>query len=165
MLYFSLLLNCWVHLKFGGETAWDCWKAKNKNFKRRFATFRSKARNDGWWTGIRHRAQIKLSSSYRVDRSSLRVSATRPLHTQFSIHAERWSILSRGWRNYLKQHYSRMIFSSWIKADIFFSSVGQRPKDQTHLLQRQGLPQAHPTQGHPIQGRKGTIIARRVEID
>jgi len=33
---------------------------------------------------------------------------------------------------------------------------GQRPQDQTHLLQGQGLPKAHTTQGHAIQGGKGT---------
>ena len=32
---------------------------------------------------------------------------------------------------------------------------GQHPKDSSHLLQGQGLQEAHPTQGHPIQGRKG----------
>ena len=33
--------------------------------------------------------------------------------------------------------------------------TGQRTKDQTHLLQGQGLQKAYPTQSHPIQGRKG----------
>jgi ribosomal protein L44E len=42
-----------------------------------------------------------------------------------------------------------------IEADLQFFT-GQRPKDQTHLLQGQGLQKAHTTQGHPIQGRKGT---------
>lgn len=38
---------------------------------------------------------------------------------------------------------------------------GQRSQDQTHLLQGQGLPKAHSTQGHPIQGGQGTRYRRR----
>jgi len=34
--------------------------------------------------------------------------------------------------------------------------TGQRPKNQTHLLQGQGVPKAHPAQGYTIQGRKGS---------
>ncbi|RDL37554.1 putative 60S ribosomal protein L44 [Venustampulla echinocandica] len=34
--------------------------------------------------------------------------------------------------------------------------TGQRTQDQTHLLQGQGVPKAHTTQGDAIQGRKGT---------
>jgi hypothetical protein len=40
------------------------------------------------------------------------------------------------------------------KLTRFFT--GQRPKNQTHLLQGQGLQKAHTAQGDPIQGRKGT---------
>lgn len=36
-------------------------------------------------------------------------------------------------------------------------SVGQRTQDQTHLLQGQGVPEAHPAQSHTIQGWKGTM--------
>merc|ERR1711964_537123 len=35
------------------------------------------------------------------------------------------------------------------------SQDGQRSQNQTHLLQGQGLPKAHPAQGDAIQGRKG----------
>ena len=34
--------------------------------------------------------------------------------------------------------------------------TGQRSQDSPHLLQGQDLQKAHPTQGHPIQGRKGS---------
>ena len=35
------------------------------------------------------------------------------------------------------------------------SSAGQRPEDQTHILQGQDLQKAHSTQGHSVQGWKG----------
>ena len=36
-------------------------------------------------------------------------------------------------------------------------SAGQRTQDQTHLLQGQGVQEAHPAQGHTIQGWKGAV--------
>jgi len=39
-------------------------------------------------------------------------------------------------------------------------SPGQRPKNQTHLLQGQRLQKAHTAQSHPIQGWKGTSNTR-----
>lgn len=35
--------------------------------------------------------------------------------------------------------------------------TGERTKDSPHLLQGQGLQEAHPAQGHPVQGWKGMI--------
>ena len=35
------------------------------------------------------------------------------------------------------------------------SVTGERTKDSPHLLQGQGLQEAHPAQGHPVQGWKG----------
>src|SRR5687767_13344210 len=32
---------------------------------------------------------------------------------------------------------------------------GQHPENPQHLLQGQGVPQAHPAQGHAVQGRQG----------
>lgn len=35
--------------------------------------------------------------------------------------------------------------------------LGERTKDSPHLLQGQGLQEAHPAQGHPVQGWKGML--------
>jgi hypothetical protein len=43
-------------------------------------------------------------------------------------------------------------------------SAGQRTQDQTHLLQGQGLQEAHPAQSHTIQGWQGTANALRTSI-
>jgi len=37
-----------------------------------------------------------------------------------------------------------------------YPRAGQRSQDSPHLLQGQGLQEAHSAQGHPIQGRQGT---------
>ncbi|PQE33005.1 60S ribosomal L44 protein [Rutstroemia sp. NJR-2017a WRK4] len=50
--------------------------------------------------------------------------------------------------------HTEMKLSAAIETDNFLR-IGQRPKDQTHILQRQGLPKAHSTQGHTIQSWKG----------
>jgi len=40
---------------------------------------------------------------------------------------------------------------------------GQRSQDSPHLLQGQGLQEAHPAQGHPVQGWQGTDTAPATE--
>ena len=44
------------------------------------------------------------------------------------------------------------------------SVTGERTKDSPHLLQGQGLQEAHPAQGHPVQGWKGmnTLLSEHV---
>jgi ribosomal protein L44E len=41
---------------------------------------------------------------------------------------------------------------------------GQRSQDSSHLLQGQGLQEAHPAQGHSVQGRQGKAVPRRTII-
>ena len=36
--------------------------------------------------------------------------------------------------------------------------TGQHPKDTKHLLQGKGVPEAHPAQGHSVQGRQGLAV-------
>ena len=46
--------------------------------------------------------------------------------------------------------------TSKVSRKLTESSPGQRTQDQTHLLQGQGLQEAHPAQSDAIQGWKGT---------
>lgn len=39
-----------------------------------------------------------------------------------------------------------------------FGQTGQHSQDPKHLLQGPGVPQAHPAQGHPVQGWQGLAL-------
>lgn len=41
-------------------------------------------------------------------------------------------------------------------------TIGQHSQDEEHLLQGQGVPQAHRPQGHAVQGRQGTFERSRI---
>lgn len=56
-----------------------------------------------------------------------------------------------------------VVFGDGVGADFSGSGgltrwgIGQHSQDEEHLLQGQGVPQAHRPQGHPVQGWQGTL--------
>jgi hypothetical protein len=53
--------------------------------------------------------------------------------------------------------YSVILVSARLDDSEYYrwTQQGQHPQDSTNLLQGQGVPKAHPPQGHPVQGGKG----------
>lgn len=63
--------------------------------------------------------------------------------------------LSRADRQSIR-YWTDGLLGSFTSADSF--GLGQHSQDPKHLLQGQGVPQAHPAQGHPVQGWQGLVV-------
>ena len=55
---------------------------------------------------------------------------------------------------FLRAHVDHYHCNENMRTDTL-APTGQHPEDAQDLLQGQGLQEAHPAQGHPVQGRQG----------